>query len=148
MSKGLELRTGYFCDRPSFLALAGLLQDIFDIDIALLDRFGGPDLTATPFGYFDSDGRCVANFSAFSMPLVVDGNERRNFRGLLRGVSEDRTKVLIDVDNKRFELPIEDIDHAKLVPDWDAVMAGKSGAGPAQPKPVKPGHRPSKKQKN
>ena len=37
MSKGLKLRTGYFGDRPSFLALAGLLQDIFDIDIALLD---------------------------------------------------------------------------------------------------------------
>jgi GNAT superfamily N-acetyltransferase len=73
----LELRSGYFADRPSFLALAGLLQDIFDIDIGLLDRFGGPDLTAMPFGYFDAAGRCVANFSAFSMPLVVDGRPVR-----------------------------------------------------------------------
>ena len=77
MGDGLELRTGYFADRSSFLALAGLLQDIFDIDIALLDRFGGPDLTAMPFGYFDAEGRCVANFSAFSMPLVVDGRHVR-----------------------------------------------------------------------
>jgi predicted N-acetyltransferase YhbS len=77
MADGLELRTGYFADRPSFLALADLLQDIFDIDIALLDRFGGPDLTAMPFGYFDAAGRCVANFSAFSMPLVVDGRPVR-----------------------------------------------------------------------
>lgn len=73
MTDGLELRTGYFADRTSFLALAGLLRDIFDIDIGLLDRFGGPDLTAMPFGYFDAEGRCIANFSAFSMPLVVDG---------------------------------------------------------------------------
>ena len=77
MGEGLELRTGYFADRPSFLALAGLLQDIFDIDIALLDRFGGPDLTAMPFGYFDAEGRCIANFSAFPMPLVVDGRSVR-----------------------------------------------------------------------
>lgn len=77
MVDGLELRAGYFADRPSFLALAGLLQDIFDIDIGLLDRFGGPDPTAMPFGYFDADGRCVANFSAFSMPLVVDGRAIR-----------------------------------------------------------------------
>ena len=79
MLDGLELRTGYFADRPSFLALAGLLKDIFDIDIGLLDRFGGPDPTAMPFGYFDAEGRCVANFSAFSMPVVVDG---RSVRGV------------------------------------------------------------------
>ncbi|HSD90604.1 MAG TPA: ribosome maturation factor RimP [Kofleriaceae bacterium] len=82
-------------------------------------------------------------------PMIDNGNERRNFRGHLAGVSEDRTHALIDVDGRRFSLPIADIDHAKLVPDWDAVMAGKSGAGAPQPKPVKPGHRPStKKQKN
>ncbi|MBX9454777.1 MAG: GNAT family N-acetyltransferase [Rhizobium sp.] len=75
--RGLELRTGYFADRASFLALADLLRDIFDIDIGLLDRFSGPDPTAMPFGWFDAAGRCVANFSAFSMPLVVDGQAVR-----------------------------------------------------------------------
>lgn len=73
----LVLRTGYFGDRSAFRALADLLRDTFGIDITLLDRFGGPDLTAMPFGWFDPDGRCVANFSAFSMPLVVDGREIR-----------------------------------------------------------------------
>jgi predicted N-acetyltransferase YhbS len=77
MPANLELRTGYFADRSSFLALADLLRDIFDIDIALLDGFGGPDLTAMPFGYFDAEGVCVANFSAFSMPLIVDGRHIR-----------------------------------------------------------------------
>ena len=57
-------------------------------------------------------------------------------------------KVEIDCDGTVFQLPIADIDHAKLVPDWDAVMHGKSGAGTAnQPKPIKPGHRPSQKPK-
>ena len=32
-------------------------------------------------------------------------------------------------DGQTFQLPIDDIDHAKLVPDWDAVMHGKSGVG-------------------
>lgn len=73
----LELRIGYFADRASFLALADLLRDIFDIDIGLLDRFGGPDLTAMPCGYFDEQGRCVANFSAFAMPLLVEGRPVR-----------------------------------------------------------------------
>jgi GNAT superfamily N-acetyltransferase len=77
MADELEFRSGYFADRASFLALAGLLQDTFEIDIGLLVRFGGPDLTAMPSGYFDADGRCVANFSAFSMPLVVDGRHVR-----------------------------------------------------------------------
>ena len=73
MGGGLTFQSGYFGDRRDFLALAGLLEDTFGIDIALLDRFGGPDLSAMPFGMFDDGGRCVANFSAFSMPLVVDG---------------------------------------------------------------------------
>jgi len=45
------------------------------------------------------------------------------------------------------ELAIDDIETAKLVPDWDAVMAGKSGIGPKLDKPIKPGHRPSSKPK-
>ena len=72
--------------------------------------------------------------------------ERRNFKGILRGVEGD--KVVIECDGTTFRLPIDDIEHAKLVPDWDAVMKGKRGVGkptrrgsPAQ----KPGHRPSPK---
>jgi len=69
---------------------------------------------------------------ALAVPLHVtspDGtpNERRNFKGVLRGVDGDR--VRIDCDGQTFELPIPDIDHAKLVPDWDAVMHGGSGVG-------------------
>lgn len=77
MVDGLELRTDYFGDRASFQALVDLLRDTFDIDIGAVDRFGGVDPTSMPFGYFDRDGRCVANFSAFSMPVVIDGKPVR-----------------------------------------------------------------------
>lgn len=82
-----------------------------------------------------------------AVPLHTDSGERRNFRGVLRGVVSEGgiEKVVIDVDGQTFHLPIEDIDHAKLVPDWDAVMRGGSGVGPKQQKPIKPGHRPSQK---
>lgn len=67
------------------------------------------------------------------VPIHTETGERRNFKGKLKGVVDG--KVQIDVDGHVFQLPIDDIDHAKLVPDWDAVMKGKSGVGtPTEPK--------------
>ena len=57
---------------------------------------------------------------ALAVPLHLDSGERRNFRGILKGVADDR--VSIECDGHTFALPIADIDSAKLVPDWDAVM--------------------------
>ena len=71
------------------------------------------------------------------------GSERKNFRGILKGAADG--KLMIDVDGHEFQLPIDDIDHAKLVPDWDAVMKGKSGVGAPEPKPAKPGGKVSSK---
>jgi len=97
--------------------------------------------------------RTAAHFAHFAgseakiqldAPLHTATGERRNFRGTLRGVFDD--KVRIEVDGQMFELPIAEIEHAKLVPDWDAVMKGRSGVGrraDGDAKPVKPGHRPS-----
>ncbi|MBB4009540.1 hypothetical protein [Allorhizobium taibaishanense] len=62
---GLTLRQGYFEDPRSFQGLVDLLQDVFGIDIGAQNLLGGPDPTCMPFGYFDTDGRCVANFSVF-----------------------------------------------------------------------------------
>ncbi|NTJ64860.1 GNAT family N-acetyltransferase [Agrobacterium rhizogenes] len=70
---GLTLRQDYFADRAAWSSLVDLLQDTFSIDVSIQDQFGGPDPTSMPFGYFDSEGRCVANFSAFSMPMVING---------------------------------------------------------------------------
>lgn len=79
------------------------------------------------------------------VPLMTASGERKNFRGELAGIADGKVRVI--VDGQPFELPLDDIDSAKLVPDWDAVMAGKSGVGPRMNKPIKPGHRPSTKPK-
>jgi ribosome maturation factor RimP len=79
--------------------------------------------------------------------LPTASGERKNFRGTLKAMTDDHRKIVIEVDGQDFELPLEDVETAKLVPDWDAVMAGKSGVGPKQNKPIKPGHRPSAKPK-
>lgn len=79
------------------------------------------------------------------VPHATPSGERRNFKGVLKGVEADQ--VLIDCDGTTYQLALDNIDHARLVPDWDAVMRGKSGIGTPLPKPVKPGHRPSQKRK-
>jgi len=57
---------------------------------------------------------------ALAVPFHTEGGDRRNFKGILRGVGDGR--VTIECDGQTFALPIADIDTAKLVPDWDAVM--------------------------
>jgi ribosome maturation factor RimP len=97
--------------------------------------------------------RTLAHFAHFAgseakiqlaVPLHLEAGERKNFKGVLKGVIDDKVEIVCD--GHAFQLPIADIEHAKLVPDWDAVMRGRSGVGTAnQPKPIKPGHRPSQK---
>jgi ribosome maturation factor RimP len=79
-------------------------------------------------------------------PSAPSAVERRNFKGILQGVVNGQ--VVIECDGTMFQLPIDDIEHARLVPDWDAVMKGKSGVGGPLAKPIKPGHRPSRKRRH
>lgn len=72
-SHGLTFRQDYFADPADWAALVALLQDTFGIDVSIQDRFGGPDPSSVPFAYFDEDGTCAANFSTFSMPMMIDG---------------------------------------------------------------------------
>ncbi len=113
-----------------------------------------PLRTAAHFAHFaGSEAKIQLAIPMQLPPKQEDGStpapgvtERRNFKGKLLGMRGD--KVAIEVDGQTFELPLADIDQAKLVPDWDAVMRGQSGVGtPNTPKPVKPGHRPSQKPK-
>jgi GNAT superfamily N-acetyltransferase len=69
----LHFHQDYFGDPARWAALAALLHDTFEIDVGLQMQFLGPDPSSMPFGYFDEAGRCVANFSAFSMPLLIGG---------------------------------------------------------------------------
>ena len=98
-----------------------------------------PLRTAAHYAYFAGSEAKIQLLT----PLQLGSGERRNFKGTLHGVEDGN--VVIDCDGTTFRLAIDDIDHAKLVPDWDAVMKGGSGVGPPVAKPVKPGHRPSQK---
>jgi ribosome maturation factor RimP len=89
-----------------------------------------PLRTAAHFAYFTGSEARIT----LGVPLHIDATngkpqERRNFRGVLRGV--DAGRVAIECDGETFQLPLADIDTAKLVADWDAVMHGKSGVGPS-----------------
>ncbi|MEZ4402713.1 MAG: ribosome maturation factor RimP [Kofleriaceae bacterium] len=59
------------------------------------------------------------------------GSDRRNFRGILDGVEIDgdptHAQARIIVDGQPWRFPIADVDVAKIVPDWDAVMKGDRG---------------------
>jgi ribosome maturation factor RimP len=79
-----------------------------------------------------------------AIPMAVSTGptgERKNFKGTITGVAGDgdAATVAIVVDGTTFHLVIADIDHARLVPDWDAVMRGGSGLAPRVATPDKPG---------
>lgn len=98
-----------------------------------------PLRTASHFEHFKGSEAKIQ----LDRPLPTATGERRNFKGVIQGVVDGKVEIMCD--GQPFQLPIDDIDHAKLVPDWDAVMRGKSGVGEKLPKPIKPGHRPSNK---
>ena len=100
-----------------------------------------PLRTAKHFAHFTGSEAKIQ----LGVPLQFDTGERKNFKGILKGVADD--KVSIDCDGTTFQLPIADIDHAKLVPDWDAVMHGRSGVGTQKPPDArhKPGQKPKHK---
>lgn len=75
---------------------------------------------------------------------------RRNFKGELLAVTppvdvnagdasagEAHATITMEVEGKQYGLPFDDIESARLVPDWDAIMG--QGQGQAR-KPGKPGH--------
>jgi ribosome maturation factor RimP len=78
------------------------------------------------------------------------GSERKNFRGVLTAVEGDGddAQAQVMVDGAPWLLPIRDIDVAKIVPDWDAVMRGDRGqvrpTEPSDKKQHKKGQKPSK----
>jgi ribosome maturation factor RimP len=79
------------------------------------------------------------------------GSDRKNFRGLLEAVEGegDDAVARVMVDGAPWRLPIRDVDVAKIVPDWDAVMRGERGqirprTPAADSKPPKKGHKAPK----
>jgi ribosome maturation factor RimP len=131
------------------------LSAVLDVEDPIPQAFhlevGSPGIdrplrTAAHFRHFAGSEAKIQLVAALHLPA----GDRRNFRGILQGV--EGGQVVIECDGTAFRLSIDEIDHARLVPDWDAVMKGKSGVGkpsgvPGRRGPAKPGHRPSHKRK-
>jgi ribosome maturation factor RimP len=114
------------CERMS-----RLLSAVLDVD----DPVAHPYSLEVSSPGIDRPLRTAAHFTRYvgveakiqlAAPISTGSGERRNFRGVLRGVVAGE-RVVIGVDGKDFELIIEDIDSARVVPDWDAVMSGGTG---------------------
>jgi GNAT superfamily N-acetyltransferase len=121
---GLTFRQNYFADPAGWNALSDLLQDTFHIDIRALDNLGGMEPSSMPFAWFDADGICAANFSAFSMPMMVNG-QRRKVAALQSGAvrPQHRGKGLYrDLMQRAFEwIDAEAFDLAILYTDKPAM---------------------------
>ncbi|PWE56145.1 GNAT family N-acetyltransferase [Metarhizobium album] len=103
-TQDLIFRQDYFDDPAGWRAISDLLRDVFGVDISPLDRLGGHDRSNMPSAWFDADGRCVANFSAFAMPLMIEGRRveaaglqsgavRPDYRG--RGLFRELTRITL-----------------------------------------------------
>ncbi len=102
---GLRFRQDYFDDPAGWRAISDLLLDVFGVDISPLDRLGGHDRSNMPSAFFDAGGRCVANFSAFAMPVIIGGRKvnaaawqsgavREEFRG--RGLFRELIRITLE----------------------------------------------------
>jgi ribosome maturation factor RimP len=111
-------------DLSAVLDVEDPIPQAFNLEVSSpgIDR---PLRTAAHFAHFAGSEAKIQ----LATPLQLPTGERRNFKGILGGV--DGGDVLIECDGAPFRLPLADIDHAKLVPDWDAVMKGRSGVGRA-----------------
>ncbi|HWO22492.1 MAG TPA: ribosome maturation factor RimP [Kofleriaceae bacterium] len=138
----LEGCEGLSRELSAVLDVADPIPQAYSLEVGSpgIDR---PLRTAEHFAYFAGTEAKIQ----LAVPLQTAGGERRNFRGVLRGVAGEpgAETVSIEVDGQLFQLPLADIEQTRLVPDWDAVMKGQSGLGARANQPVKPGHRPSQK---
>jgi ribosome maturation factor RimP len=74
---------------------------------------------------------------------LVEGVEgRRNFKGTIVDVDDAPAgaAVRVDVDGRTYALPLDDIDSARLVPDWEAVLGADIREAKAAAKPRRGRH--------
>ena len=75
--------------------------------------------------------RDFARFAGESARIrLTEGVEgRRNFTGTIRGAKDGRVEIACD--GRSYELPIDDILRANLIPDWEREFARKNDRGDA-----------------
>lgn len=103
------------------------LSAVFDVEDPLPHAYSlevsSPGV-ARPLRTAEHFRRFVGQQAKIALTDGVDG--RRNFKGTLVGVTDGDERVTVEVDSATYDLPIADIDSAKLIPDWDAVMRNAS----------------------
>ena len=70
--------------------------------------------------------RFVGESARFRLEMGVEG--RRNFSGTIQAAKDGRVEIACD--GRSYELPIDDIVRANLIPDWDREFARASEAQP------------------
>ena len=82
--------------------------------------------------------RFVGESARVRLEAGVEG--RRNFSGTIQAAKDGRVEIACD--GRSYELPIDDIVRANLIPDWDREFAR---AGEAQPGSTPAGAKPNEK---
>ena len=72
--------------------------------------------------------RFVGESARVRLEAGVEG--RRNFSGTIRGAKDGHVEIACD--GRSYELPIDDIVRANLIPDWDREFARAGEAGPGR----------------
>ena len=93
------------------------LSALFDVEDPIRGHY---NLEVSSPG-LDRPLRKANDFERFSgntvkIKMAIPVGDRRNFKGKLLGLKNDR--VTIDVDGEVFELPVDAIDKARLVPEF------------------------------
>ncbi len=82
--------------------------------------------------------RFVGESARVRLEVGVEG--RRNFSGTIRGAKDGRVEIACE--GRSYELPIDDIVRANLIPDWDREFDRAGGARPGRAKPMAGGAGP------
>lgn len=93
------------------------VSGVLDVEDPIRENYSlevsSPGLDRPLFGRRDFDRFAGRRVSVRTRGKILD---RRRFKGLLRGT--EGGDVLIEVDGETFRLPLEQIDRARLVPDF------------------------------
>jgi ribosome maturation factor RimP len=92
--------------------------------------------------------RAAADFARFAgerakIRLLAPINNRRNFEGVLAGVDAAGQHVALEFEGQTWDLPLVEIERARLIPDLDFRPEGKAKKPGKPEKAAKPDAAPS-----
>ncbi|WP_115005844.1 ribosome maturation factor RimP [Xanthomonas campestris] len=89
-----------------------------------------------PLFTLDQFARHVGESAKIVLKLAQDG--RRRFQGQIVRIDTEAAAVVFSVDGKDVQIAFDNIDKARILPDW--VALGLAPQKPNKPGPKKPGH--------